>query len=1374
MRILKSLLPMLLLACGMSAQNCQIFDLTASVVSVDPVSCHYFVVLDFQHNGTTNQFTVTGTGNNYGTFSYGQVPVTLGPFTAGTTINTLEFVATDLVFQDCQDVAVLTVPACGLAPCDISGLSVQTGNCGLQGLTYELWLNFDVANNPNTNNFFEVWTGNNVYLGLFPLSALPLHIPAFPWGNGAFDYIKVCINDSPDCCETFEFPAPDCVQQNPPCEIVDLAVGADSCTSDSTYRLKLNFVVVSPFAIDSFTVAANGTYFGTFGYNQLPLVIPNFPWNGGPADYVTVCTTNDVPCCKTKEFQVPTCLPIFPCGIQNLTALPGDCTSDSTFKLEIDFSVNDSTAVDSFNLWANGAFLGVFGMNQLPLTLDSFLWNNNVFNYIRICTGDAPNCCKELTFVAPDCLPFGPCEITQLIVQPGGCTSDSTYKVFVYFQATNPGNGTFTLWANGNVFGTYDLSAMPLMIPNFPSGPNNVGMIRVCINNAPGTAPCCREADFNAPNCSSDPCEIFDLVVDPGACNLNSPTYNLVVNFQVQNPGNGFFEVWAGNNIYLGVFPLNQLPLTIPNFPWGGGVTDHIRICINDHPDCCKELAFAAPDCFGNDCAIHDLSVETGDCTGDSTYVVHINFIPVNPLPGNMFSVWANGVFFGSYNLSQLPLTITNFPWNGGPNDVVRVCLGPPMNIPIGCCETKEFAVPDCLSGGDCLVHDITVETGDCNDDSTYHIVLNFIVNNPVSNTFSVWANGVFFGNYNLNQLPLAIPNFPWNGGPNDVIKVCFGNNPATPPTCCETHEFAVPDCFNSGDCNIFDMVVDPGDCTGNNTYSLFLNFQVSNPPSNTFGVWANGVFFGNYNLNQLPLTIPNFPWNGGPNDVVKVCFSTSGAVGCCETKEFAVPDCLMGDDCAIHDLVVETGDCTGDSSYHITVNFIPVNAPSDLFQVWANGVLFGTYNLSQLPLGINNFPWNGGPNDVIKICLVSNNSGVTCCETKEFPVPDCIHPGDCSISNLAVETGDCTSDSTYHLTLNFTVSNPPGNTFGVWANNVFLGLFNLSQLPLQIPNFPSNGGVNDVVKVCFGNAGIVTCCAIEEFPVPDCINQGGPCEIFDLVVDPGDCTSNTTYSLYLNFQVSNAPGNIFSVWANGVFFATYNLNQLPLNIPNFPWNGGPNDVVKVCFGDNIGSTACCAIKEFEVPDCLQNDPCNIYDLNVQHTGCLCGQFFAILTFQHQNGGNGGFDIVGNGTNYGNFPYNTQQPIILGPLNGDGTTQYEFEVHDHQFTDCQDSYNLGVIDCPVMMVDNVNGGGTVNVSPNPAGEWLNVNAQLPNGLKMGQTTVQVYQTDGKLALALTVAEGGNFQLDVSALPAAMYRLVLLSDAARLEVKFAKQ
>ncbi|MCC6460554.1 MAG: T9SS type A sorting domain-containing protein [Saprospiraceae bacterium] len=1556
-----NILPMLLLAYSMSAQNapCNIFDLTAQVV--DCANGQFFVKLDFQHTNTSDLYRVQGNGIVYDTFSYNQVPVIIGPLAANGTTN-YEFVVRDLAHPDCQDVVQLGPVTCTAAPCKIYDLvaepgdctsdstyqlkmtfkvdnatndkfdlwgngvfigsynlsqlplsfnnfpaaagslggyvkvcindnpdccqikqftapdctpdpdpckiydvAIETGGCNDDG-TYKLQLNFKV-NNPG-NDFFEIWAANGKYLGYHKLSALPLSI-AFPWGGGPVDAIKICINDHPDCCTVKEFPAPACFN---PCQLRNLRVDAGDCTSDSTYKVLFNFDV--PAGVDSFGVwAGNGQFLGNFSAASLPISIANFPWGGGSIDAIKVCINNT--CCRTKEFNVPACLapdcaidalkvevgacttpksykvvlnfkvnapslytkfevwaengmflgthdlsalPLslevpwngdktdalkvcllnndgkvvccriisfnapdcvgVSCGIFNLTVKTGDCNPDGTYQIWVDFQT-PAVSLNKFGIWAGtGQFLGFYSVANLPVLIKKFPWGGGSLDKIIVCFGNA--CCEVKEFNPPACA-TQPCGIVQLEAIPGDCTSDSTYALKINFKYTGPSTSPdvkFSVYAdNGQFLGTYTLADLPITIANFPWNGQAVDGVKICIGKANGNL-CCQVAEFKAPACTGAGCGIFDLKVETGDCN-DDGTYQVWVNFK-STAAVGAFGVWAGNGQFLGAFLLSDLPVKILHFPGSGGAMDELKVCListTNTPPCCISKSFKAPDC-GGPCSLYDLTVKTGDCTSDSTYNVWVNFKVSNPGNTTLFDVYANGQLYGQFPLSALPLKIEHFPYNGGANDVVKICLVTLQTVL--CCETKEFPVPDCLQQSPCEIYDLKVETGDCTSDSTYKVVLNFKVQNPgTAAKFGVWANGQFVGYYALSDLPLSIANFPWSGNAVDVIKVCVLNTNSATPTCCATKEFKAPGCLEQA-CNIYDLKVETGDCNdAGKAYEVWVNFKVDNPPamSTHFGVWANGTLLGFFPLSQLPLYIPKFPSNGGPNDVIKVCLSNTGAVSCCETLEFAVPDCIEGP-CEIYDLAVTTGDCHNDGTYTVKVDFKVQNPGNNLFEVWAgNGTYLGKFPLNQLPVVISNFPWGGGTVDVIKICI---NDQPNCCRVKEFKAPDCVQTGNCEIYDLKVETGDCNTDGTYHAWVNFKVDNPGLNTqFGLWANGTYLGTYNLSSLPLHIEHFPTDGGPNDVVKVCMLSSASTppVCCRTLEFPVPACLK---PCEIYDLKVETGDCNADGTYHAWVNFKVVNPTNTTaYGVWANGSFLGTFNLGNLPLHIEHFPTNGGPNDVVKVCLL-TPGSTnpICCATVEFKVPDCT-SAACKIYDLAVQHTPCLCGQFFAILTFKFQDGGSGGFDIVGNGVDYGNFPYNQPQPIVLGPLDGDALTEYEFEVHDHLHPDCHDAVQLGKVDCSAQFQaagtqNKVLAAGKLSLSPNPTSNWLSVTAQLSNGVQAGQATVEVRQADGRLLRTQVVPDGNNFLLDVSDLQAGVYRLSLQTATARLESTFAKQ
>ena len=60
--------------------------------------------------------------------------------------------------------------------------------------------------------------------------------------NVEYDFVKVCINDNPDCCKEIEWLPPSCIGQGSNCEITSLDLVAGECNDDgSTYNLLLDF-----------------------------------------------------------------------------------------------------------------------------------------------------------------------------------------------------------------------------------------------------------------------------------------------------------------------------------------------------------------------------------------------------------------------------------------------------------------------------------------------------------------------------------------------------------------------------------------------------------------------------------------------------------------------------------------------------------------------------------------------------------------------------------------------------------------------------------------------------------------------------------------------------------------------------------------------------------------------------------------------------------------------------------------------------------------------------------------------------------------------------------------------------------------------------
>ncbi len=99
-----------------------------------------------------------------------------------------------------------------------------------------------------------------------------------------------------------------------------------------------------------------------------------------------------------------------------------------------------------------------------------------------------------------------------------------------------------------------------------------------------------------------------------------------------------------------------------------------------------------------------------------------------------------------------------------------------------------------------------------------------------------------------------------------------------------------------------------------------------------------------------------------------------------------------------------------------------------------------------------------------------------------------CDPSGACSITSLQVNPGACNGNATttFPLTINFTYTNAPGTTFEVRnAQNVLIGTYPLTALPLTIPNYTDStpNAPGDLVSVRLGN----NCALSGDYLAPNC-----------------------------------------------------------------------------------------------------------------------------------------------------------------------------------------------------------------------------------------------------------------------------------------------
>ncbi len=656
---------------------------------------------------------------------------------------------------------------------------------------------------------------------------------------------------------------------------------------------------------------------------------------------------------------------------------------------------------------------------------------------------------------------------------------------------------------------------------------------------------------------------------------------------------------------------------------------------------------------FAVDCNIGQLNVDILPCGNDGKFYVKVNFSYQN-VGNEGFKIVGNGNNYGTFQYNQLPVTIGPFVGNGTSEYEIVV-----KDIQFPDCQNfKEFGPVQCNS---CSIYDLVVDTGNCTSDSTYSATVNFEYQNVGNNGFKLFFNGILFGTYQYTQLPLNIQNFPVSNKKNDVVKIIDVDN----PDCYKAVEYEGLKCGSQGgDCIITNLTAVESDCDSAGNFYVTIDFDFENEGNQGFTILGNGVNYGNFEYGNLPVVLG--PLKGSKDKVWEFIVKDKQYSYCLKGISIGKKDC--GTDCEIYEVVVTKGDCTSDSTYVLTIDFDYKNVGGDKFNLKANGKYFGTYLYTQLPLTINNFPKSGQGVDWILICDKENEQ---CCKGKEFETKSCGNSGDCIITNLTAVASDCDSAGNFYVTIDFDYENEGNQGFTIQGNGVNYGNFGYADLPVVLG--PFKGSNTKVWEFKVKDIQYPDCYKVKELGKVDC---GDECEIKNLVVDLGNCTSDSTYSIYINFAVENPGSTHFKLFANGQYFGTFAYDSLPLNLSDFPQSGNTNDWLKVC--DNEKED-CCKTKEFKSPKCGGNIA-NIYNLNAKIVNCVNGVFNVELSFKHHSTGTKGYRVSGNGKQYGVFDY-SQNPLVLGQIVNDTKLQYEFVVTDNEFNTGDDYVNIGYVDC---------------------------------------------------------------------------------------------
>ncbi|HLF62711.1 MAG TPA: hypothetical protein VI603_03125, partial [Saprospiraceae bacterium] len=1198
--------------------DCEIFNV--DVLIGDCENGEFFVTLSFNYENVGPGFTVHGNGNDYGTFEYGDLPITLGPLEGdGETV--YEFVVSDTEFDGCSDFAVIEPVLCPQA-CGFDEVNIDPLECQGEGY-YILGLDFFPVETGDDG--FSVFT-QGMLLGSFSYDELPVFIDSFPSSCDFIDVLTICDNAHPDCCETHEFNALLCCED---CLIYDLVAEHTECDSNDQFYVVLNFQYLN-VSDQGFSVGGNGNDYGDFNYEDLPITLGPFDGDGVTFYEFGVTDLVDGECSDGIGLGVINCA----CGFEEITVDVMECTGNGTYSLLLDFIPVDVTN-QGFDVYGVNQFVGYFLYENLPVVIENFPDGDGPIDVITICDNDNPSCCASLEFEEDlDC----GCDIFDLVAEAFEC-DDETNTFALYIDFGWEGNTeTFHVYKGDLLIGTVEGANLPDTIYGLTDDGGGA-LISVCSTNFPD---CCQSVEIDVPQCGEEPCDIFELVAEAFECDTETNTFALYIDFQWTG-NDEVFNVFKGN-VQIGEVLGANLPDTLYGLTDDGGGA-LITVCADNHPDCCASIEIDVPQCGEESCDIFELVAEAFECDPETnTFALYIDF----QWTGNdeVFNVFKGNVQIGEVLGANLPDTLYGLTDDGG-GALITVCAD---NHP-DCCASIEIDVPQCGEES-CDIFELVAEAFECDPETnTFALYIDFQWTGNVE-VFNVYKGNVLIGEVLGANLPDTLYGLTDDGG-GALITVCADNH----PDCCASIEIDVPQCGEEP-CDIFELDVDVSDCNPEtNTFFVVINFQWTGN-AELFDVYKGDTFIGTIAGADLPATIDGLTDDGG-GALFTVCAHENQ--DCCQSVEVSVPQC--GEEpCDIFELVAEAFECDPETNTFALYIDFQWTGNVEVFNVYKGNVQIGEVLGAHLPDTLYGLTDDGG-GALITVCADNHPD---CCASLEIAVPDC-GVEECEIFEVVVDPGECTSDSTFHVAITYSYQGFTNEFVEVWTGDTYLGLFHVDIQPIVINNFPWNGQEVMPLRICENDH--PDCCRTVEFEVPDCLAL--ECGIFEINVDVLDCSSDSTFVAWVNFEAQGFDGPV-QIWADDTYLGLF-PQDLPLLVTNIPENDG-GILLTICQAENQD---CCAETEFQGLVCENIG--SIDNLTVTISECDEGTFATTMDFDFENVSDS-FRVGGNGNLYGTFTYN-QVPLTIGPFPGDNVTQWEFIVSDQAHPFVADYVNVGLVDC---------------------------------------------------------------------------------------------
>ena len=624
-------------------------------------------------------------------------------------------------------------------------------------------------------------------------------------------------------------------------------------------------------------------------------------------------------------FLTYTTIGVSQCVINELSVTVGECDANGKFYVTINF--NHAGTSDRFKLQGNGVNYGLFNNNTLTLKIGPLL-ADCITNYEFVIRDELNESCVAFKNPGKKCC-ADQCSIAFDSTHVGNC-QDGKYD-FYFNLKHNAANIGFDLFNNGQFYGYYKYSQLPLNLENLPSSTTETyNKIVVCAND---NVKCC-DTLLVLNLCI---CTIYKVRGQVIECNTESETFSIKIDFK-HNLGADSFQI-GGNSVNYGKFAYNDLPITINNLPFSPDIDYEFLIVDNEEAVCFASYHLGVVTSCNFECYILNVKATPTECV-DGLFYVDIQFEDKNTsLKG--FLIRGNGRIYDTFEYGEPYYRVG--PLEGNCQTLYEFVV---KDLELTECSSfTHFTEPVCC-GKLCEMADLVV-TEFCENNNLVAFDINF-EHNRTSGNFGLKINNQFIGTYPYASLPIKITSINF-----DLPLVVMTIFDKEDESCRLVKEYEF-ECYQQPDCNIYDMTVKASACNENQKFYAILKFKITNPTSEKFVIKINGIPFDTLTYGKDVYEIG--PLSGDCTTLYKFLIYDLNNSACAEDFSFTEKICCQGA-CKISDPVVSYTDCM-DGRFNLNLNFKYINTLTK-FRIKINGVIKGPYLYTQLPVVIENLEQN-------------------------------------------------------------------------------------------------------------------------------------------------------------------------------------------------------------------------------------------------------------------------------------------------------------------------------------------------------------------------------------------------------------------------------